>query len=73
MMMAVDNNSDEDDNNDEEHVDSNSDGDTRELKQRWRRQRERNKIIGLMSKTNRSARVLYVSIHFFAVISKTTT
>ena len=42
------------------------------LKQR-RRQRERHKTIGLMNKTNRSARALYVFVHFFAILCKTTT
>ena len=46
----------------------------RELKQRQRRrQRERHKTIGLISKNNRSARALYVFVHFFAVLCKTTT
>ena len=46
----------------------------RELKQRRRqRQRERHKTIGLISKNNRSARALYVFVHFFAVLCKTTT
>ena len=38
-----------------------------------RRQRERHKIIALMSKNNCSTRAFYVFVHFFAVISKTTT
>ena len=41
--------------------------------QRRRRQRERHKTIGLISKNNSSARALYVFVHFFAVLCKTTT
>ena len=48
--------------------------DIRELKQRGRRrQRQRRKIIGLMSKNNHSARAFYILVHFFAVLCKTTT
>ena len=39
----------------------------RELKQR-RRQRERHKTIGLISKNNRFARAFYAFVHFFAVL-----
>ena len=51
------------------------DGVNRDLKirRRRRRQRERHKTIGLISKNNRSARALYVFVHFFAVLCKTTT
>ena len=46
----------------------------RDLKiRRRRRQRERHKTIGLISKNNSSARALYVFVHFFAVLCKTTT
>ena len=46
----------------------------RDLKQRQRwRQREHHKTISLMSKNSHSARALYVLVHFFAAISKTTT
>ena len=46
----------------------------RDLKiRRRRRQRERHKTIGLISKYNSSARALYVFVHFFAVLCKTTT
>ena len=40
---------------------------------RRRRQRQLRKTIGLMSKINRSARVFYILLHFFAVLCKTTT
>ena len=46
----------------------------RDLKiRRRRRQRERHKTIGLISKNNSSARALYGFVHFFAVLCKTTT
>ena len=46
----------------------------RELRQRRRRrQRRRHKIIGLMSKNNRSACAFYILVHLFAVLCKTTT
>ena len=38
-----------------------------------RRQRERHKTMGLISKNNRSARAVYILVHFFAVLCKTTT
>ena len=39
----------------------------REFKKRGRRrQRERRKTMGLMSKNNRSARAFYILVHFFA-------
>lgn len=48
--------------------------DIKELNQRgWQRQQERHKTIGLMSKSSHSVRALYILVHLFAVLCKTTT
>ena len=39
---------------------------------RRRLQRQRRKTIGLMSKNNRSVRAVYILVHFFGLLCKTT-